>query len=54
MRPIFDVASDVVGLSFFDFVPFPDDGFVQSEVDVGGRYVVQAIVPASVVLGITC
>ena len=35
---------------FLDFVPFPDDGFVASEVDVGWCDVVQALVVAFVVV----
>ena len=35
---------------FLDPVPFSDNGFVPAEVDISGRYVVQALVIAVVVV----
>jgi len=50
MLLVFDVASGVVGLSFFDLFSFPENGFVAAEVDVSGCYVVEALVVALVVV----
>ena len=50
MRLVFGVASGVPDCLFFDLFPFPQYGFVASEVDVSGCDVVQALVVALAVV----